>query len=74
MNFLIRGTTADAAKHHPFNTHRVCCTKDRTYVMLTPYVIQNHYEGQFVSLAVLVDVHATHFSGRPFCIHSEKGK
>ena len=74
MDLLVRRATTNAAEHHFLNAHGVGGAEDRTYVMLTAHVIEHHDQRQFVRLAVLVHVHATHLSGCQFFSHSAKGK
>ena len=63
MDLLVRRAATDAAEHHAFYAHGVGGAEDRTYVMLTAHVIEHHDQRQFICLAVLIDVHATHLSG-----------
>ena len=63
MDLRIRRTATYSAQHHTFNTHGVSGAKDSTHVMLTAYVIQHHDQRQFICLAILGHVHATHLSG-----------
>ena len=63
MNLLIRRAATDTAEHDPFYSHCVRRAKDSTYVMLAAHIIEHDHERQFVCLAVLIDIHATHLSG-----------
>ena len=74
MDLLVRRATTYTAEHHAFYAPGIGGAKDRTHVMLTAHVIEHHDQRQFVRLAVLVHVHATHLSCGQFFTHSAKGK
>ena len=74
VNLLIRWAATDTAEHHAFYAHGVGGAEDRTHVMLTAHVIEYHDQRQFVRLAVLVHVHATHLGCGQFFTHSANGK
>ena len=59
----IRRAAAYAAEHDAFDAHGIGGAKDSTYVMLATNVIEYYDQRQFLRLAVLVEVHATHFGG-----------
>lgn len=60
MYLCVRRTATDAAQHHALDTHRVGGTKDSTYIMLAPYVIEHHNERYLVRLLVLRHTQAIH--------------
>ncbi len=74
VDLLVRRAATDTAQHDALDTHGVGGTENGTYVMLAADIIEHDDQRQFVRLAVLVHVHATHFGSGKFLAHSLNGK